>query len=170
MVEWPPEILIFTPVHKSPMLALAVFLPLSHSYFCKVTLNVTTNFPESFEGPLGDGDRLCINSTVPFLAVTFQQTTLLKVRYYSRDAVSSRVDSGDHFFIPSEIAAVGFGDTLGQVEVQALIPGLVSISIFAYPRACAQGRYVTTMKDDSFWLAERLALGQWAAIVSDYAL
>jgi hypothetical protein len=47
------------------------------------SLAVTANAPETFEGPFGDGDHLCMNSTVPFLTVAFQSTRLLKVRYFS---------------------------------------------------------------------------------------
>jgi hypothetical protein len=150
---------------------LAALAALSASYYCKQTILVVKNTPESFEGPLGDGDRLCINSTLPYLAVAFQQTVLLKVRYYSVDPAStvSRVVSGSHFFIPSETAAIGFAGSIGHVEVQALVPGLVSLSTFAFPIDCARNRYLTTMSDDAFHLANRLGLGRFADTITGAA-
>jgi hypothetical protein len=154
-------------IHASPLttLLLPSLLALSLSAFCKENLAVTRMVPETFVGPLGDGDSLCINSTVPYLAVAFQQTSFLKIRYFSVARESNRVRASGHFFIPSEVAALGFGDTLGHVEVQALIPGEVSLSMFAYPPECSQSRYFTTMSDDAFGIAQRLNLGSFAETV-----
>jgi hypothetical protein len=148
---------------------LALLATLSNSYFCKQTITIVKSTPETFEGPLGDGDRLCINSTLPFLAVAFQQTTFLKVRYYSIEPSSGKVKTGQHFYIPSETAAVGFGSTIAHLEVQALIPGTVSLSTFAFPSECEHSRYLTTVIDDSFHLANRLSIGQFADTVSSAA-
>jgi hypothetical protein len=139
---------------------------LSASYFCKQSILIVKNTPETFEGPLGDGDRLCINSTFPYLAVAFQQTTLLKVRYHSLDRNSQIRRTSGSFYVPSEIAAIGFGDSIGHVEVQALLPGIVSLSTFAFPSDCARNRYLTTAEDDSFKLATRLGLGGFADTIT----
>jgi hypothetical protein len=138
------------------------FLCLARSYHCTETVNVISSSPEVYYGPLGDGDRLGINSTRPYLAIVFGQLSLLRIRYFSRDAKSSMVETGGHFYIPSDISAIGFGDTLGQVEVQALIPGIVHLSVFAYPEACARRRYLSTMQRDAFYIDRRLRLGQFA--------
>jgi hypothetical protein len=144
------------------MALLIALFSLSHSYFCKETLTIAQNDPESYEGPLGDGEVLCINSTVRYLTLVPQSTMLLKIRYFSRKAGNSQVVSSGHFFFPSEVAALGFGDNIGHIEVQALIPGTVSLSVFAFPPECEQRRYVTTMEDDGFSIAQRLNLGSYA--------
>lgn len=141
---------------------IAILLSVSSCGFCKQTILIVRNIPETFEGPLGDGDRLCINSTLPYLAVAFQPTTFLKVRYYSLEPTSSLVKTSGHFYIPSEIAAIGFGHTIAHVEVQALIPGILSLSTFAFPSECSHSRYLTTKEDDAFHLANRLGLGHFA--------
>jgi hypothetical protein len=151
------------------MALLITLFSLSHSYFCKETLEVHQNVPESYEGPLGDGEVLCINSTVAYLTLVPQQTTLLLIRYFSRKFGSSQVVSSGHFFFPSEIAAVGFGNNIGHIEIQALIPGIVSLSTFAFPPECRQRRYVTTMEDDGFSIEQRLSLGSFGETIASVA-
>jgi hypothetical protein len=65
-----------------PLLIALFSLP--HSYFCKEMLEIQQNVPESYDGPLGDGEVLCINSMVPCLMLVPQAATLLKIRYFSR--------------------------------------------------------------------------------------
>jgi hypothetical protein len=57
------------------------------------------------------------------------------------------VKGGDerYFCIPPNIAWVGFGDTLGHVDVRALIPGAIHLSVFKYLEACTCSRYLSTM-------------------------
>jgi hypothetical protein len=62
------------------------------------------------------------------------------------------VKTDQHFYIPSEAAAVGFGPTIAHLEVQALIPGTVSLSTFAFPAECEHSRYLTTVIDEPIHL------------------
>jgi hypothetical protein len=151
------------------MLLLIALFSLSSSYFCKERLEIRQNVPESYEGPLGDGEVLCINSTVPYLTLVPQPTTLLKIRYFSRKLRSTQVVSSGHFFFPSEIVALGFGNSIGHIEIQALIPGAVSLSTFAFPPECRQHRYLTTMDVDSFSIAQRLGIGPYGEAVASSA-
>jgi hypothetical protein len=114
-------------------------LLLSHSlsYFCTHTIEVSSSSPRRFSYYGSDGDLVCVNATVPYLAVAFEHTSLLQVRYFTSTEWSNLVRRG-RFVFPSESTGIAFGPVLGHLEVQVLLPGVVSLSTFAYPTDCAE--------------------------------
>jgi hypothetical protein len=136
-------------------MVLLVLLPHSLSYFCAHTIEVSSSSPRRFSSRASEGDVICINATVGYLAVAFEHTSLLQVRYFTSTEATELVRRG-RFVFPSESAGVAFGDVRGHVEVQVLLAGVVSLSTFAYPADCAEHRFFTTHLDDQLMFSARL--------------
>jgi hypothetical protein len=136
---------------------MLLLLLVSHSlsYFCARTIEVSSSSPRRFSYHGSDGDLICINATVPYLAVAFEHTSLLNVRYFTSTDNNALVRRG-RFVFPSESAGIAFGNVRGHLEVQVLLSGIVSLSTFAYPTDCSEHRFFTTHLDDQLMFSSRL--------------
>jgi hypothetical protein len=126
---------------------LIVLLSAAHSYHCAHTLQITTTTPQHLSYVANEDDIICINSTRPYLTVTFEHTNLLAVRFFSPDEFGERLLKRGRFVYPSEANGVAFGEVHGHVEVRALLAGALTISAFAFPADCGEYRYVWTAVD-----------------------
>jgi hypothetical protein len=125
------------------------------SYFCHHTVTITTNSPLSLEVPVGDGDYVCVNSTIPYITVVFQHTNLLSVRYFLEDSATNKLSHAGSFNFPSEASGVFFGNENGHIEIQSFLPGVLSFAVFAFPADCGGNRFVSTLLNDQFILGHR---------------
>jgi hypothetical protein len=132
---------------------LAVLLGRSLCNFCAHTVQVTDTQPHYFSYRAFDGDIVCINSTAPYLAVVFEHTSLLSVRYFiAHTSAPRKLIRAGRFVFPSESTGVTFEAVYGHIEARVLIPSTVSGAVFAYPRDCGTNRYLTTGVDDQLIL------------------
>jgi hypothetical protein len=121
----------------------------SSSYFCSYSLTITSNTPQRTLLHLNELEILCINSTLPFLTVTFEHTNLLNVRYFSSSSSSNTsLHREGRFVFPSESVGVSFTNVLGHIEVRAALTGFLAFSAFAFPISCGENRYFTSLLND----------------------
>jgi hypothetical protein len=131
---------------------------LSLSYFCRYSVTgPSVGSAAHFDLHVTDGDLICLNGSSSYLTVVFQHTDFLKVRAFTSTDDGSLISVG-RLTIPSEFAGVGFGASVGHIEVRALLAGHAVFSTFAYPPTCASYRYLTTMRDDRIRTASAFGL------------
>jgi hypothetical protein len=141
-----------------PMHFIFLFWAPSFSYFCRHTITISSSAPLDLSLPAGDGDFICVNSTIPYLSVIFQYTNLLAVRYFLEAEDSTKLTEVGSFIFPSEATGVFFGNASGHVELQSFLPGLVSIAALAFPPDCANNRLISTIRADTFTIGARFPL------------
>ena len=133
------------------MLVLFALVSRSLCYFCRHSFQITTNTPQYFTVEAVEGDYLCVNSSLPHLAILFEQRALLNVRAFEQNDDNGLVQKGK-FEFPGNTVGVVFGDDVGHVEAMAVIGGNVSFAVFAFPEECASNKYISTLSDDEFIL------------------
>jgi hypothetical protein len=140
------------------MIGLALLPAIALGSFCRFSLtSPPVGQALQYDLILSDDEVICINGTVPYLTAVFQHTTLLKIRFFTSTADSPQLSPGGRLVIPSEFSGIGFGTPLGHLEIRPLIPGRVAFTTFVYPPSCTF-RYVTTVRDGEFGLAETFGL------------
>jgi hypothetical protein len=132
---------------------LALLVSRSLCYFCAHTIQVEDTQPRYFSHRAADGDIVCINSSTPYLAVVFEHTSLLSVRYFvARTSTPRKLVRAGRFVFPSESTGVSFETVYGHIEARVLLSSTVSGAAFAYPRDCGTNRYLTTGVDEQLVL------------------
>ena len=91
---------------------------------------------------LDEGEHICINSSVSYLSVVFHNS-ILNVRHFRKNSNDKLIETGK-FLFPSEKGGLLFGEQIGSVDIESLIPATVKFSVLAFPKECSDFRYVTT--------------------------
>jgi hypothetical protein len=136
----------------------ALLLSQALCYFCRHTITIESTTPLDVSLPVGDGDLICLNSTLPYLSVLFQHTNLLSIRYFLEDEETNTLVQSGTLRFPSDAAGVYFGNTNGHIEIQTFLPGFLSFAAFAFPVDCGHNRYISTVLEDNFLLGSRFQL------------
>ena len=119
---------------------------------CQFSILANSEKPERTSFVLDEGEKLCINTTNPYLSVIFHDS-ILSVRYFSFESIGVLPHELGKFNHPAESGGVSFPGKIGSVEVTALIPGTVTFSYFNFPDSCSW-RYVTTYPYDYIEIPE----------------
>ena len=122
-------------------------------YKCNHVVEVKANGPMEYNFDVEEGEYICVNSTLPYLAVVFQQRALLDVRYFKSE--NNELHQLGKFEFPADATGVSFAKEIGQVEAFAHISGRVGVSAFAFPSMCTGNRYITTMPEEQWILKDK---------------
>ncbi|OHT15715.1 hypothetical protein TRFO_13879 [Tritrichomonas foetus] len=109
---------------------------------CKVVVNAIYDHPTKVSYRVDEGERICINTTNPYLTVVFHNS-VLSVRYFSKETTSPLSHELGNFLFPAEKGIIALNKKIGSVEITALVPGEISFSYFNFPQYCDK-RYITT--------------------------
>ena len=117
---------------------------------CKYLINVDENNPMTYNFNLDENEFICINSTLPYLTVLFQPTQLLRINAYKKtnDGLEFLTTS----YSPGIYGGFDFSNEIGSMDIESILPGFLSISLFAFPKECSKIRYVTNLDADYFTL------------------
>ena len=117
---------------------------------CKYTINVNKNVPLNYKFDLEETEFICINSTLPYLTVLFEPSQLLRINIYKETR------NGQQFlktmYTPGAYGGFDFSKEVGSMDIESILPGEISIYLFAFPQECSSLRYVTNLDADFFTL------------------
>ena len=125
------------------------FLQLSTSK-CKYSINVGDNNPMTYNFNLDENEFICINSTLPYLTILLEPTQVLRINAYKN--TNSGLEYLKTTYSPVIYSGFDFSNEIGSMDIETILPGFISISLFAFPKECKNLRYVTNLDSDYFTL------------------
>ena len=117
---------------------------------CKYTVTVRDNIPLSYTYNLEETEFICINSTLPYLTVLYDPSSLIRINLYKY--TNQGLQYLNTTFSPGVYGGVDFSKEVGALDIETVVSGPVSFTLFAFPRECSSLRYVTNLDSDFFTL------------------
>lgn len=115
--------------------------------FCTYTVNVDNNEPTQYTFALEETEHICINSSVPYLSIVFDSSSLVKMEIYEKRY--GNISFRETQYFPTVHTGYDFSNSIVSFDIEPLLSCLVSFKLFSFPNDCDY-RYISNFNYDEF--------------------